>query len=121
MRAKASLCRCGVQRHLGQVNAAGRPYAAPSIKQMVEAESPGSTTRVRFNHESKTSRRCCAAVRRRHERGYGTDSLGLQSPFLLTPVSETPLPAALPLFATGLGALGLLGWRRKRKAAAIAA
>jgi hypothetical protein len=35
--------------------------------------------------------------------------------------SETPLPAALPLFATGLGAMGLLGWRRKRKAAAIAA
>jgi hypothetical protein len=34
--------------------------------------------------------------------------------------SATPLPAALPLFATGLGALGLLGWRRKRKAAAIA-
>ena len=30
----------------------------------------------------------------------------------------TPLPAALPLFASGLGALGLLGWRRKRKAAA---
>jgi hypothetical protein len=36
--------------------------------------------------------------------------------------SATPLPAALPLFASGLGALGLLGWRRKRKnAAAIAA
>jgi hypothetical protein len=32
--------------------------------------------------------------------------------------SATPLPGALPLFATGLGALGLLGWRRKRKAAA---
>jgi len=29
-----------------------------------------------------------------------------------------PLLAALPLFATGLGALGLLGWRRKRKALA---
>ena len=27
-----------------------------------------------------------------------------------------PLPPALPLFATGLGAFGLLGWRRKRKA-----
>jgi hypothetical protein len=27
----------------------------------------------------------------------------------------TPLLAALPLFATGLGTLGLLGWRRKRK------
>jgi hypothetical protein len=33
----------------------------------------------------------------------------------------TPLPAALPLFATGLGALGVLGWRRKRKAAAAIA
>jgi hypothetical protein len=33
-------------------------------------------------------------------------------------VAETPLPAALPLFASGLGALGLLGWRRKRKNAA---
>jgi hypothetical protein len=31
---------------------------------------------------------------------------------------ETPLPGALPLFATGLAALGLLGWRRKRKAEA---
>jgi hypothetical protein len=30
----------------------------------------------------------------------------------------TPLPAALPLFATGLGALGLLARRRKRKVAA---
>src|SRR5262249_42887655 len=30
-------------------------------------------------------------------------------------VAATPLPAALPLFATGLGAMGLIGWRRKRK------
>jgi hypothetical protein len=30
----------------------------------------------------------------------------------------TPLPAALPLFASGLGGLGLLTWRRKRKNAA---
>ena len=28
----------------------------------------------------------------------------------------TPLPAALPLFVTGLIGMGLLGWRRKRKA-----
>lgn len=32
-----------------------------------------------------------------------------------TDSASTPLPAALPLFATGLGALGLLSWRRKRK------
>jgi hypothetical protein len=28
---------------------------------------------------------------------------------------ETPLPAALPLFATGLGAFGLIAYRKKRK------
>jgi len=33
----------------------------------------------------------------------------------LSEVSSTPLPATFPLFATGLGALGLLGWRRKQK------
>jgi len=34
----------------------------------------------------------------------------------------TPLPPTLTLFAAGLGALGFLGWRRKRKnAAALAA
>ena len=36
-------------------------------------------------------------------------------------VETTPIPTALPLFATGLGALGLIRWRRKRKAAALAA
>jgi len=46
---------------------------------------------------------------------------GLDNVLLATP-SQTPLPAALPLFATGLGGLGLLGWRRKRKnTAALAA
>jgi len=32
--------------------------------------------------------------------------------------SNTPLPAALPLFASGLGGLGFIGWHRKRKAKA---
>jgi len=35
-------------------------------------------------------------------------------------IAETPLPATLPLFASGLGALGLLGWHRKKKAALAA-
>jgi hypothetical protein len=34
--------------------------------------------------------------------------------------AATPVPAALPLFVTGLGALGLLGWHRKRKAQGVA-
>ena len=29
-------------------------------------------------------------------------------------VSTTPLPSGLPLFLTGLAALGVLGWRKKR-------
>jgi hypothetical protein len=36
-------------------------------------------------------------------------------------VSAAPLPAVLPLFATGLGAMGLFGWWRKKKAAALQA
>jgi len=40
--------------------------------------------------------------------------------FAASPV-VTPLPAALPLFATGIGAMGLLGWRRKRKNAGVIA
>jgi hypothetical protein len=38
-----------------------------------------------------------------------------------TEASEVPLPAALPLFGSGLGALGLLSWHRKRKKAAARA
>lgn len=41
--------------------------------------------------------------------------MGLNADF--APIQQTPLPAALPLFASGLGALGFLGWRRKKKAA----
>lgn len=36
------------------------------------------------------------------------------------PLSEVPVPAALPLFGTGLAAMGFIGWRRKRKAKASA-
>ena len=36
-------------------------------------------------------------------------------------ISATPLPAALPLFGTGLGVMGLIGWRRKQKKAAAVA
>ena len=41
--------------------------------------------------------------------------------YSLDDVSATPLPGALPLFATGLGAMGLFGWRRKRKKSAALA
>jgi hypothetical protein len=43
-------------------------------------------------------------------------SLGCIEVFAPSASAETPLPGTLPLFASGLGALGLLGWRRKKKA-----
>ena len=49
--------------------------------------------------------------------GTGNFELALSLPDL-API-QTPLPATLPLFATGLAGLGLLGWRRKRKAQAV--
>ncbi len=34
---------------------------------------------------------------------------------LQTPISVVPLPASLPLFASGLGILGFMGWRKRRR------
>lgn len=43
------------------------------------------------------------------------DQIGqVQQSRFVTPLTPVPLPAALPLFAGGLGLLGLFGWRRKR-------
>jgi MYXO-CTERM domain-containing protein len=41
--------------------------------------------------------------------------------FEIGSVSEVPLPGALPLFAGVLALTGLLGWRRRRQTAAVAA
>jgi hypothetical protein len=38
------------------------------------------------------------------------------SPGVGNGAADVPVPAALPLFATGLSAMGLFGWRRKRRA-----
>jgi hypothetical protein len=47
--------------------------------------------------------------------GIVVDNIQGYAPGNRVPVLVNPLPGALPLFATGLGALGLLGWWRKRK------
>jgi hypothetical protein len=48
----------------------------------------------------------------------GFGSIVIDDVSVVETAGATPLPAALPLFASGLGALGLLGWRRKRKSRA---
>ena len=71
-----------------------------------------------FGSDNKSPAITCCSLVLNSEFGAGlsNDSLGVNSgggDLTFTPV--VPLPGALPLFATGLGALGLLGWRRKRK------
>jgi hypothetical protein len=52
--------------------------------------------------------------------GTGSDTLTLEGAnnvrsYTLSNVSVTPLPSGLPLFATGLVALGFIAWHNKRK------
>lgn len=44
-------------------------------------------------------------------------SSGIPLEFGTSGPSPVPLPAALPLFAAGLSAMGFMGWRKKRRAA----
>ncbi len=47
----------------------------------------------------------------------GIVDYGIFSATIVPEVEQTPLPAALPLLSSGVGLLGFLGWRRKRKTA----
>ncbi len=49
---------------------------------------------------------------------FGSGVINLVATGAGTQDATTPLPAALPLFASGIGAFGFVGWRRKRKQAA---
>ncbi len=51
----------------------------------------------------------------------GGTMAGLLTARVTDPPSAAPLPAAFPLFASGLGAMGLFSWWRKRKSSAAAA
>ena len=48
----------------------------------------------------------------------GSAAALVASPSVSIEINATPIPAALPLFGSGLGLMGFLGWRKKRKRAA---
>jgi hypothetical protein len=51
--------------------------------------------------------------------GIGNINVPSNSDFAFAPIPPTPLPSALPMLLTGIVALGLFGWRRKRKGSPV--
>ncbi|HLH98023.1 MAG TPA: hypothetical protein VKW08_23195 [Xanthobacteraceae bacterium] len=72
-----------------------------------------SKTLLSFNGLSVTSGEVLSLTL---ERSPGQDNGSITNLDLTVNETVTPLPAAFPLFATGLGVIGLVGWNRKRKA-----
>ena len=52
-------------------------------------------------------------------RGTVISGIFLTAPSPANIPAAVPIPAALPLLAAGLSAMGFMGWRRKRKSAAV--
>ena len=96
--------------------------------EVIDAGAPGGDFLLRFDHIADPTNAALTAFLITWDENamannsgafftttlYGASNLELTQTALTSPV---PLPAAFPLFAGGLGLLGLLGWRRKRHAA----
>lgn len=59
------------------------------------------------------------ATERRLRRGAVISGFFLTAPPPVNIPAAVPIPAALPLLAAGISAMGFMGWRRKRKSAAV--
>jgi hypothetical protein len=83
---------------------------------------PSSDTN--FTSQWCTADQFCDVVNRNPNSSLGArdnhwafDVLGVDTAVVVPRTSETPIPGALPLFASGLGVIGLMARRRKRKQA----
>jgi hypothetical protein len=96
--------------YFGAKSVFGGPSSATSASGGVLLNLPSDAATVQFrvsHYETFSGGGCCISY---------DDSFVVTGPVALI----TPLPAALPLFAVGLGVFGLLGWHRKRKPDTIA-
>jgi hypothetical protein len=103
----ASCCSVGQVSFLSGSSTAARDFTAPASHYW----SIWGTDSMNFlaTNSSVTLQFKDLAVEFPSGNDLGLDNVSVRG------LSATPLPPALPLFATGLGLLGLLGWRRRRK------
>jgi hypothetical protein len=78
-----------------------------------------STSSVMWSWSGDTSGTGVSGEFLANQNGVFPNSDGPYQMLVTGSIATTPLPAALPLFASGLGALGIVSWRRKRKARAV--
>jgi hypothetical protein len=93
-------------------------YLSAAAQQGIEDDYQGELFQVGYD-DSGTSCQgvpsCYAGYEALLQAAIAALDVEYNSDFAATPTATaTPLPAALPLFATGLGALRLFGWRRRR-------
>lgn len=96
--------------------------AGPSFSQTIAAPGEGTLNRQMF---TLTSLALAPFIGQDLLIGFRNVAGGFQAQMLIddvtldtsSVVAPVPLPAALPLFGGGVVLMGLLGWRRKRKAA----
>ena len=94
---------------------------SPDAWEVIGSNTPGSDSGIIIASCDSSVSSTCDALRTIDAAGFKLlDITATDGNVLLTELNTVPLPAALPLFATGLGAIGLLGWRRKRKARTVA-